>query len=1040
MEIVSKHGLDGFLEKLALTTSLFRLAAVGPGLVVSRVERNKLVKAYNGNKEKEVPRRARAPRLRKPKVVAAPSFNIIQQNINGNFQTEECAGTYIDQLLARFHPAILFLTEVDPALVEPSIRRHPEYRYIKGTLKGETNIRICALIKMTEKYEIEELNLEIPTVCIKVGAWRFVGVYREWRLAGKPETKERRDLEFLRLKTLIKWWRKQRGKTLVMGDMNFDPTQPPETPHQRTLNDIRDLMESEITDRGWKQYITEKTRFKSGDHPSLLDHVYCRDDDFIEHVFRESVTGTDHHAVGVKVRLTAAVFQATTFFARNIKGIPKGDFEKEFTTSRIHEVYQAEEVDDALGCLEFKILRTMNIVCPLRRVTTRAHYARWMTSELKLKVKRRNQMRKKAEDSMDKADWKVWKDYQKVLNKEMRDARLNFFKEEMDTKDSKKRWKVVKETAGIDGKREETIAIEIEGKVEEDPKLVARTLNEYFRDKVVNLRKDLNCSVEESLSYTEEYLKDRNIKEFEFKQVSRKYVKSVIRNLANTNAKGRDGIPTEILKKYANVLTGPIAYVVNLAIHTGKYPSLWKEGWITPLPKGGKKTDRKNWRPICINTSMSKILETVLNNQISDYMEESGVFSKTQHAYRKVRSVTSALIELDTVVKDELNKGRCIAILTTDISAGFNLVSKDILVPKMKRYGFGPNSCKLLRNYLTGRSTKVKIKSLTSPSVTLDTGVGEGSVLGPNFFSCGMTDISIVAKRVTKYLKDFYKIDAFLTQIEYADDTTGIISCETERELQIAVDELLKGFGKFYSANGLKLNESKCHVLVVRSQKKTMTITCAGQNEEESLRLLGLFIDNKLQYDVHTRKIVGRLTDKIGSLENLKKKASFKTHKEVTVSLVHSTIEFCAEIYLRTHQNQSKIQKKLNVAMRMLLDREVDSPVADMMASLEWLNVANMWRWCSVRTLRRIMDHPGMTPHLWSLLDLNINPRYETRYQAFKTKWKKHTRWARESFLFTVLDTYNELRIRGRYFEDYEHMRDTVKELIKTEFGNQNIK
>ena len=43
----------------------------------------------------------------------------------------------------------------------------------------------------------------------------------------------------------------------------------------------------------------------------------------------------------------------------------------------------------------------------------------------------------------------------------------------------------------------------------------------------------------------------------------------------------------------------------------------------------------KNWRPICINKAMSKVLETVLNNQISWHMESTGLYSETQHAYRK---------------------------------------------------------------------------------------------------------------------------------------------------------------------------------------------------------------------------------------------------------------------------------------------------------------------------------------------------------------------------------------------------------------------
>ena len=73
-------------------------------------------------------------------------------------------------------------------------------------------------------------------------------------------------------------------------------------------------------------------------------------------------------------------------------------------------------------------------------------------------------------------------------------------------------------------------------------------------------------------------------------------------------------------------------------------------------------------------------------------------------------------------------------------------------------------------------------------------------------------------------------------------------------------------------------------------------------------------------------------------------------------------------------------------------------------------------------------------------MDLNSDPRYNTRYTAVKTKWRKFTRWTRDSYLYTVIDTYNSLAMHGRYYEDYEHMRDSVKAQLKTDFGNENMK
>ena len=590
-----------------LICSLFRLTP-GPGLVVKMAEWNKYMKSYNGNKHREREARSRPAKRKKPpaKPSSVPSFNVIHQNLPGMWATPQSTGLYIEQLIKRYHPAILFLTEVNPdKMVEPNVPGLTDYRYVKGTLNGKDNIRICALVKVTVKFEVEELNVQVPSVCIKIGKWRFVAIYREWRWGADPATADRRDLELIRLKTFVRWWKKQKGKTLILGDFNFDPNDPVTT-HQKTLNGIRDYVEAEITDRGWKQLMQEITRSQKGDTPSLLDHIYVNEEDFVEHIFRENITGTDHYAVGVKVRLEIPVYQANSFITRNLKNIPKGEFERVFTSSRLYEIYQEETVDGTLDCLEFKVMRTLNIVAPEVTCVTRPHYARWMTPELKVKVSRRNAMRKKAETTRKVEDWKIFKGYQKVLMKEMREARQNSFKEDMDVKCAKKRWKIVKQHAGLGKKQGGNIELQIDGELVDDPKKVAHELNNYFKYKVVNLRKDLRCSVEESLEYTEEYMEDKEVETFEFHQVSRKHVKNVIKNLANTGAKGRDGIPTQVLKKYSNVLTGPITHLINLSIYWGRYPSKWKEGIITPLPKGGNQTESKNWRPICITQRAQK--------------------------------------------------------------------------------------------------------------------------------------------------------------------------------------------------------------------------------------------------------------------------------------------------------------------------------------------------------------------------------------------------------------------------------------------------
>ena len=119
---------------------------------------------------------------------------------------------------------------------------------------------------------------------------------------------------------------------------------------------------------------------------------------------------------------------------------------------------------------------------------------------------------------------------------------------------------------------------------------------------------------------------------------------------------------------------------------------------------------------------------------------------------------------------DQLNKGKVVGVNTTDGSAVFTLVSKEMLIPKMVGFRFGQDSCDLLEDYLTGRQTQVKVKNVLSPPLSLDTGGGEGSLLWPNFFSCGMTDVSVVARQVKHDLMETDKVNVRVKQIEYADD------------------------------------------------------------------------------------------------------------------------------------------------------------------------------------------------------------------------------------------------------------------------------
>ena len=57
---------------------------------------------------------------------------------------------------------------------------------------------------------------------------------------------------------------------------------------------------------------------------------------------------------------------------------------------------------------------------------------------------------------------------------------------------------------------------------------------------------------------------------------------------------GSRELPPGQLKDYADIITGPLAYIINLSMKTSTVPSVWKIAKITPIFKSSDLTEPEN--------------------------------------------------------------------------------------------------------------------------------------------------------------------------------------------------------------------------------------------------------------------------------------------------------------------------------------------------------------------------------------------------------------------------------------------------------------
>lgn len=132
---------------------------------------------------------------------------------------------------------------------------------------------------------------------------------------------------------------------------------------------------------------------------------------------------------------------------------------------------------------------------------------------------------------------------------------------------------------------------------------------------------------------------------FTFRPVSSADVLKVINKLYGSSGPGPDGIEGKFVKVAAQVIAFPLAKLFNMSFSTCEVPFAWKCAKVIPLHKGGDSQNINNYRPISIINTVVKIVEKIIFDQLSTYLQNNNLLSQCQSGFRKHFSTTTALLK-----------------------------------------------------------------------------------------------------------------------------------------------------------------------------------------------------------------------------------------------------------------------------------------------------------------------------------------------------------------------------------------------------------
>ena len=467
------------------------------------------------------------------------------------------------------------------------------------------------------------------------------------------------------------------GPAYLLGDINLDLLK------YQKCEQVTSYVDT-LFSHGLLQIITKPTRCTNSS-ATLIDHIITN---VCTPVLNSSIMISDlsdHYIVFHNVN-SFSVKQPPKFIeTRNFSKSNLLSFNNALLALDWSSVTSCNDVETSYNNFHDLFHSLYDLYFPLKKFKFNKNYHKlesWMTSGILISRLEKNRLFKYSRSNPSSANINIFKSYRNLYNAIVRAAKkmhydLLFKKFQSNLAET---WRLLTQVINKKPKKNTTSISQLlhNNCSITDPFEIANTFNEFFTSVAHNIASEIiptdkppdfleTCDVTSTFSFFNNPL-------------THSEVSDAINSLQKKKTLDVYGMSVFFLSKFSLILSKPLKHIFQLSFEQHTIPQQFKFAKIIPIFKSGSRELVDNYRPISLLCSFSKILEKIVCNRLSNYLESNTLMCNQQFGFRRHHSTIHPLTLFLNKISETLNKKEHAIAIFCDLRKAFDTIDHGILL------------------------------------------------------------------------------------------------------------------------------------------------------------------------------------------------------------------------------------------------------------------------------------------------------------------------------------------------------------------------